>query len=134
MVAIALLFAGCSNKKFKTYAVEGKVSFDDGEPVKSGRIEFYQPEQDISARATIREDGSFVIGTETSDDGAVAGEHQVMIMQMIMPGELGMTPQEHGAHIDERYSSFSSSELTYTVEKNNKNFAEFVVKKAKGQK
>ena len=63
---------GCSDKKFKTYKVSGKVTFEDGTPVKFGRVEFYQPEQDVSARGTIREDGTFVIGTETLDDGAVA--------------------------------------------------------------
>lgn len=130
------LVAGCSNKKFKTYQVEGRVKFDDGQPVKFGRIEFYQPEQDVSAYASIREDGTFSIGTEEEADGAVEGTHQVVVMQMVMSGRSGIPaasgePQDHGTHVDSNFADFASSGLSFTVEPHDKNVAEFVVKKAK---
>lgn len=130
-VSLCLLVVGCSDKKFKTHKVNGKVTFENGDPVKYGRVEFYQPGQDVTARGTLREDGTFTLGTETVDDGAVAGEHQVVVIQVIMPGELGMTPHDHGAHVDDRFSSFRLSELVFTVAENDENFAEFVVKQAK---
>lgn len=129
-----LLTSGCSDKKFKTFKVEGLVKFDDGQPVRFGRIEFYQPEQDASAYGAIREDGTFSIGTEEEADGAVEGTHQVMVMQMVTSGRAGIPTatdehQDHGTHVDSSYANFSSSGLSFVVEPHNKNVAEFIVKK-----
>ena len=127
--------ASCSGKKLKTYPVSGVVKFEDGTAVKFGRIEFYQPDQDVTAYGSIGEDGTFVIGTETEDDGAVAGSHQVVIMQMVMSAESGIRPPEgsesidHGTHIDPAYSRFDTSGLDFTVEPKGRNTAEFVVRK-----
>lgn len=121
-----VLLLGCSNKKFDTYPVEGTVKFEDGKPVQFGRIEFYQPDVDVTAYASIQKDGSFVLGTETDDDGAVEGTHEVMITQVIMPGEAGLVPHDHGKHISEKYQSYESSDLRFTVRKQ-KNIAEFTI-------
>lgn len=131
LVFACLLVTGCSDKKYTTYPVLGVVKFEDGSVPQAGRVEFYSSEQDISARGKIADDGTFVMGTETTADGAVEGEHRVLIMQMIMPFQTGVTTHDHGAHIDESYASFRSSGLTFTVEANDDNFAEFVVKKRK---
>ena len=136
VVPLALLVvaftSGCSDTKFKTYRVDGRVVFEDQQPVKFGRIEFYQPERDVSAYASIREDGTFSMGTVKANDGAVEGPHQVMIMQMIMSARAGMPgvteqPRAHGTHIARQFADFDSSGLTFVVEPHNKNFAEFVV-------
>ena len=133
-VLAVLVASGCSDKKFQTYQVKGKVSFSDGDPVKFGRVEFYHPEKDVSAYGSIGEDGSFVIGTETDVDGAIEGTHQVMVMQMIMSAEMGVVtdePRDHGTHVAPKFSEFKTSGLTFEVAPNHKNFAELVVEKAK---
>ena len=131
LAVACMLIAGCSEKKYKTYPVTGVVKFEDGSVAKAGRVEFYSREYDLTARATISADGTFVIGTETAHDGAVEGEHQVLIMQMVWPSQTGVTVHDHGAHIDESYASFRSSGLTFHVEAKRDNFAEFVVRKQK---
>lgn len=137
---ILSIAVGCADKKFKTYAVTGKVTFEDGEPAQFGRIEFYQPDQDVTAYANIQQDGSFTLGTEQEADGAVEGDHQVMIMQMIMAADSGgaelvenSDPEnaDHGAHIDQTYADFASSGLTFTVSSSGSNVANFVVSRAK---
>jgi len=122
---------GCSNKKFDTHAVEGTVKFEDGSPVKFGRVEFFHSEKQVSARGSIKPDGTFVMGTEEEADGAVAGKHQVLIMQMIAPAESGVTPREHGTHVSDQFATYESSQLTFTVEPDVENTAAFVVKKQK---
>ena len=136
LLLLLLSCAGCSDKKFTTYRVDGIVKFDDGQPVKLGRIEFYQPEQDVSAYASIREDGTFSIGTEKEADGAVEGKHQVVVMQLVMSPSSGISPvsgemHDHGTHVDPTYADFATSGLSFTVAPRNDNVAEFVVKKAK---
>ena len=126
-VCLALL--GCSNKKFDTHPVAGTVKFEDGSPVKFGRVEFFSKEQQVSARGSIKPDGTFAMGTEEEDDGAVAGKHQVLIVQVIAPSESGVTPHEHGTHISTRFATFKSSGLTFTVQPDGENVAEFVVQK-----
>lgn len=131
LIAALLLTSGCTNKKFTTYPVSGVVKFEDGSVVKAGRIEFHNQEQKVSARGTIGSDGTFVMGTETSSDGAVAGVHQVLIMQVITRTQTGITAHDHGAHVEDRYANFRTSGLTFTVEPDAENVAEFVVRKRK---
>lgn len=111
--------------------MRGTVAFEDGTPVKFGRVEFFNKDAEVSARGSIQADGTFVIGTETNDDGAVAGDHQVLIMQVIAPSGSRVTPHEHGAHISHQFATFRSSGLSFTVKPKVDNVAEFVVAKQK---
>lgn len=117
LLLLASLFAcGCEVQGVKTYPVSGKVVFSDGTPVAFGRIEFYHPEHDLTSRGTIQKDGTFELGTFADGDGAPAGMHEVVVAQLIMPGEAGITPHEHGRHIDSRYSRYETSGLQFHVE------------------
>jgi hypothetical protein len=53
-----------------------------------------------SARGSIDRQGRFVLGTFTSDDGAVAGEHRVVIVQHLPALDRESLPDEHAAHGD----------------------------------
>lgn len=118
---VVVLLSGCGNDGIRTYPVRGQVVFSDGRPVKFGRIEFYHPEHDLNSRGTIQPDGSFVLGTYSKEDGAPAGSHEVVISQLIMSGQAGVLPHDHGRHIDARYSDYSTSGITLTVDASKSN-------------
>lgn len=123
VAALALLVAaGCGDARLKTYPVTGVVQFEDGQPVPSGVIEFRASGSAPVARAKIGHDGSFTLGTFTADDGAVAGRHQVIVVQHAMIESAANDPEhsyEHGAHqttlVDPAFSSYETSGLSADV-------------------
>lgn len=123
--------AGCGSDRVATWQVQGTVTFDDGSPVQFGTIEFYNAQHDLSARGTIRPDGTFQLGTFQEADGAVAGTHEVIVVQLVMPSTLGSSPQSHGDHIDGRFADFASSQLSATVAEHDENRCDIVVHRAK---
>ena len=123
VAALALLVAaGCGDARVKTYPVTGVVQFEDGQPVPSGVIEFRASGSAPVARAKIGRDGSFTLGTFTAADGAVAGRHQVIVVQHAMIESAANDPEhssEHGAHqttlVDPAFSSYETSGLSADV-------------------
>ena len=66
--------AGCSGN----VSLKGTVTFsDDGSPVPKGTVAFVQGGK--MSRGTIKEDGSYVVGTEKEADGIPPGTYQVFI-------------------------------------------------------
>ena len=74
---------GCGPKRPPTYPVKGKLVFEDGTSPRFGEIEFYNAEEKINARGRIERDGTFTVGTFAENDGAVAGTHQIVIIQQV---------------------------------------------------
>ncbi len=72
---------GCGESRIPTYPVFETVVFDDGSPVRTGTVSLSSQDHKLTATGTIGDDGSFVLGTYGSDDGACAGEHRVIVMQ-----------------------------------------------------
>jgi hypothetical protein len=71
--------AGCAKK---TYPVQGQVVFEDGAPAKELAgygIAFQAKDVTANANGTIKDDGSFAVGTFEDGDGAPLGKHRVMI-------------------------------------------------------
>jgi hypothetical protein len=126
-----LLTLGCGPKRIATWDVAGSVRFQDGTPVQFGTVEFYQSQLDLTARGTIQPDGTFQLGTFQDGDGAVAGKHEVIVVQIIMPSTLGSSAQSHGAHADPRYAQFESSTLECVVEPHDQNVCELVLEPAR---
>ncbi len=129
LIAVVLL-SGCGDAGVKTYPVRGRVEFADGKPVKYGRIEFYHAEHDLTSRGTIEADGSFQLGTYSKDDGAPAGNHAVAITQLIMSGEAGAMPHDHGKHVDGQYADYLTSGIEFTVDATKDNEFQIVVDSA----
>lgn len=69
-----------------TYPVTGVVRYSDGSPLPGGTITLHSAESKYPTRGVIDDDGSFVIGTFTVDDGAPAGSYQVSIIPDLPPG------------------------------------------------
>ena len=127
VICLMIPCLGCNNsQKLKTYPAGGTVTLQDGTPLAGARIEF-QLRDNVAAptaQATVQADGSFQLGTNAEDDGAVEGEHRVLIIgprperkrgwetSVISGGDSG--PVEV-LRIDPRYASFETSELTFTV-------------------
>ena len=106
---------GCGESKISTYPVSGTVVFEDGSPVRTGTVELSSVDHELTATGKIAEDGSFVLGTYQSDDGACQGNHRVIVMQMIINDGTVNHTKDHGKPVDPMYASYGSSPLTATV-------------------
>lgn len=83
IVAITLVaLAGCGASGRPTlYKVTGKVTLN-GQPLGGAAVAFHPANPESTARgamARTQDDGSFVLGTFSNDDGAVAGEYAVTV-------------------------------------------------------
>lgn len=124
-VGMTLLFlsilVGCGESRVPTYPVSGTVVFDDGSPVRTGTIEFSSQDHQLTATGTIRDDGSFVVGTYESDDGACAGRHRVIVMQLIINDGTVKHSKDHGQPVDPMYASYNTSPLTASTNAEDRN-------------
>ena len=114
------MVVGCSDQP-RPYPVNGQVLFTDGQPLSGGRIEVRSLEHPLVARASIGRDGKFTLTTFKADDGAVAGKHEVLIVQKFTADIDSMA--EHARHadrmrtLDPRFSKYKTSGLTMDVER-----------------
>lgn len=113
---LLLLSLGCGGSQLKTYPVNGTVLFDDGSPVRTGTIELESIEHGVTATGKIQPDGSFVLGTFQSSDGAVAGRHRVIVVQMVIADGLLKHTVDHGLPVPVHYNSYETSGLQLTIE------------------
>ncbi len=119
----AISISGCGPAGPATYPVRGKITFEDGSPAQVGLIEFRSADRTI-ARGKIESDGSYSLTTFEPNDGALEGEHQVVIQQMIITEDLSFSSHNHGKRVPQFYADYSSSPLRAEVTK---------VKKSKGE-
>jgi hypothetical protein len=99
--------------------VEGQVVWKDGTPAKNlaGSLVFFElPEKKTSSRGSIQADGSFQLTTTKANDGAPAGEHTVLIIEV---GRKSLGGPDSSAiapgKIDTRYATPATSDLRATV-------------------
>jgi hypothetical protein len=115
--ALVLIFlCGCGSGDQKTYPAGGTVKFADGTPLVKGTVQFrsLDTERAVSARGTVKEDGTFELSTFEPGDGAVPGEHQAMVLPPPFIGDLdevGHFPRI----IDPKHTKFDTSGLKFTV-------------------
>ena len=133
VLLFAALLCGCADSGVPTYPANGRVIFEDGSPVRTGNVECRSLEFGLNARGKIARDGSFTLGTYTADDGAVAGEHQVIVVQFIgsdsfvAEQELGPIEHDHGQPVALRFADYSTSGLKLTIDPDGDNFITLVV-------
>lgn len=119
VLAIALVFllaAGCSEGR---YPVHGKVTREDGAPVKESMVVFESVDRqpNITARGDVDANGEFELGTTSPGDGAPAGKYRVKITPLVSnPDEPPQTP------FDARFTDFSSSGLEFEVKRGPNDF------------
>ncbi len=118
-LAIATL-VGCSNQP-RPWPASGRVIYDDGQPLVEGRIEVRSLEHPLVARGSIGRDGQFALTTFKANDGAVSGEHEVLIIQKFTANIDNM--KEHAKHaaktrtLDRKFSNYKTSELTIHIDR-----------------
>lgn len=124
----ALALAGCGAT---TWPVTGTVVFPDGEPVRSGVVEFAPAEGGPAARGPIAADGSFALATG-GRPGALAGKYRVVVVQFAVADGAPKHTRPH-AHatvpraVHGKYRSFETSGLERVVEARDGNVFEIVV-------
>ncbi len=130
-IVAVVLFVGLGCGGQKTYPVRGKVVYPDGTPLPGGLISFEPLDPNaghIGARGIIQEDGTFRLGTFQDQDGAVEGEHRVLVLPPAMSEEdvaKGAKPW-----IDRKYRSYDTSGLKFHVKREANDFTITVTKPA----
>lgn len=127
MLFCSSLLVGCGDGKVPTYPVSGTVVFENGSPVRTGTIELSSSDHNLTATGKIAEDGRFVLGTYASADGACAGNHRVIVVQMIInDGTINHT-KDHGLPVDPMYASYNTSPLTASTKAEDQNILKLTV-------
>lgn len=80
IIAVIFLTAGCS----KNARVSGKVTFPDGSPLTVGKVTFETA--NYVASGTLKEDGTYTIGSLSDRDGLPPGQYQVYIAGAMKQG------------------------------------------------
>ena len=125
VLMLALIQSGC-NKGLETYPVTGKVRFPDGRPLEGGLVIFVSKDTGVQSRARVEHDGTFTLGTLSSEDGAVSGVQRVSVRpESLGPGAPPKQP------LLPKYQSASSSGIEFTVNSDAPNEFEIVVEAAK---
>ncbi len=121
---LVLLFpfvCACGSGRPDTFATKGKVVFADGSPLAGGTIMFQSSghgDQVFNARGLIKQDGTFQMTTFDSNDGAVAGEHKVLVREAAPASDFA-PPSATAKLVDPRFMSFDTSGLTVNVKEEN---------------
>jgi len=123
---------GCGDGNLETHEVSGTVEFADGTKAKFGDVEFYSPQHKINARGKIKRDGTFTVSTFKEGDGAVAGHHEIVIMQQVGSYLLAKLDSkihhDHGSLIDKKHFDYRTSQLSCEIDAGT-NEVHLVVKK-----
>ena len=101
--------------------VEGQVEWKDGKPATelAGSLVIFEcAETKSSAQGVIQSDGRFKLTTLNPNDGATAGEHVVLVMEVGRkplggPDGTNLAPSK----IDTRYASPATTDLRATVKR-----------------
>ncbi len=134
---IALLFApflaGCGGN---IHPVEGEVVWKDGSPARElegSHVVFDLPEKQTSARGIIQADGTFRLTTTKPNDGALAGDHKVFIIetrkQLGGPDSTAIAP----GVMDVRFFDPKTSGLEVSVKPGNNKFTLKVERAQRGR-
>lgn len=131
-VFVFVLLAGCSSN----VSLTGRVTFsDNNEPLTEGTV-YFTTEQYL-AHGVIQPDGTYKIGSLSNNDGIPPNTYQVFITGAnretgkFIEGTAILEPM-----IDDKFTSASTSGLTFDVSRKNRKF-DFTVdryKKPKGRK
>jgi hypothetical protein len=120
---LALCFlAGCSEPKF--YPVRGKIVIFAVGPLTQGEIHFRPLSRpSLVASGQIQKDGSFSLSTPGHGEGVLEGDCQV---EIVLGATTGKRP------IAERYGSYETSGLSFTIAPRDENYFILDVKKSGG--
>jgi hypothetical protein len=115
---ILLLQTGCGNN----VGLGGKVAFEDGQPLTAGTVCFET--STYLARGTIRENGTYTVGSVTPTDGIPPGNYNVYISNAVKYVGINEKTNEEiwEPFIDKKFTSADTSGLTIDVSASTKKF------------
>jgi hypothetical protein len=119
LALILLALAGCKGGKF---SVQGELQWEDGRPLKElagFEVKFDSFELKKMARGTIKEDGTFELGTESDQDGVIPGEYVVTVTQ---PHRQPERPETRNPIVDLDYEDLERTPLRATVKEERNHF------------
>ena len=105
LLCLVVILSGCSGDKKK---VSGKVTFSDGKPVTSGKVNFST--DTYQANGTIQSDGSYQMGSIGEKDGVPPGEYKVFVTGVGRMEGMALLPL-----CEEKYLNAHTSGLTITI-------------------
>lgn len=114
-VPLLLTTAGCNSDQKKTCPVRGKFVWPNGSVAKelsSGMVIFQCDAEEITSKASIDQDGGFILGTYKLTDGTVPGKHKVAVVQPVSDDDNHAPLQV----VHRRYENPTTSDLVVTVE------------------
>lgn len=114
VASAVLVFVGCggaSDERLPTTPVEGTVTLD-GEPLSQGTISFFPVAGGKHATGVIN-DGKFVLATYEPQDGAVVGQHKVVVQVSAITADGTTVPAEELP--PDSYASADTTPLTVEV-------------------
>jgi len=128
LVATCLLLAGCGAAEDKwtanrkaTYPVKGVV-LQEGTPVAGATVMFRSGSEKVAASGVTDDEGEFELTTYESNDGAVAGQHQVIVQKYdprSMPENVNLDEVDEVPEPEmltpKQYADFETSDLTVEV-------------------
>ena len=109
-----MLLVGCGAEN-GVYPVQGQVVSTAGIAPTFGIVEFRSVTNGRIASGSIRRDGSFSLTTQKPNDGAVVGDHEVILVRFINVEDGPIHTHGHAVEIPERYADYETSNLTATV-------------------
>ena len=122
---ILMAMVGCSASEEKTYEVRGLVRYTDGKLLREGSVEFERmnTKKPITATGRIQPDGTFELGTFELADGAVAGQHRVVVIA----GQNDTSRHERpwllpSIKLHPKYRDFKTSGLQFEVKPESNHF------------
>jgi hypothetical protein len=113
-----LISSGCGGSGFNK--IKGKVSFADGSPLTVGKIVAESPEHRVTATGYIKPDGTFEMGTATSNDGVPPGTWQIAIVgaveqPIVYPDRPNLNAGKVKQLIKDTYANKNTSGITFKV-------------------
>ena len=113
-----LISSGCGGSGFNK--IKGKVSFADGLPLTVGKIVAESPEHRVTAAGYIKPDGTFEMGTATSNDGVPPGTWQIAIVgaveqPIVYPDRPNLNAGKVKQLIKDSYANKNTSGITFKV-------------------
>lgn len=123
-LSLIVLVMGCSSQALPN---AGKVSFDDGEPVRSGSIEFRAISDGMRYSSRIGRGGEFQLTDADGEKGISPGDYEVIVLQIVLTEDLAMEQHQHGHTVPRRYADYYTSDLRCTVAENQTGPIEVVV-------
>ena len=115
LVALLILACGCDDGRVDTVPVSGVVEFADGEPVRTGTIEFQSLDHGTTSSGRIGPEGDFTLGTYEVGDGAPPGGHKVIVVQLVIDDGTIDHVTDHGRGVPQRFRGYDTSSLRAEV-------------------